>query len=390
MQRDKACLMACASLLWLSPLCLGAAHAAEDRVTVQRLRSDLAERDKAIAAMQRRMDDLERRVVLLARNQAPASPASDQPAQAQRSDGGQAPPGPGTKVGAQTAASGSNVDFQETSRALERSLVLTGGLLLPKGTLEIEPSAQYAYRRTSGLTITPSGPGAFALTGEDIRNQSVAYGPTVRLGLPWRSQFELNVPVVYQHTQSNTGGVVRSRDANGLGDVQATLSKQILLDSGWRPGLIGFVSYKAPTASSKLVDFTNASALGFPGVGVGLTAVKRHDPLVFYGGYSHMFNQADRRNGVKLRPGDSDSVTLGGLLAVSPDVSLRAQFLVEHSREFSQDGARRPGLGSTAGIVSFGASLALSESTVLDVELGAGVTQDSPDFTAAVSLPIRF
>jgi hypothetical protein len=210
------------------------------------------------------------------------------------------------------------------------------------------------------------------------------------LGLPWKSQLELNVPVIYQRTESNTGGLAQARDATGLGDLQATLSKQILQDSGWQPALIGSVSYKAPTASSRLVNLTNGSTLGFPGVGIGLTAVKRRDPLVFFGGYSHEFNQPDRRGGVKVRPGDSDSITLGGILAASPDVSLRMQFLVEHSREFRLDGARQPGLGFTAGIVSFGASMALSESTVVDVEFGAGLTQDSPDFTAAVSFPIRF
>jgi hypothetical protein len=390
MPRDNGCFIASASLLWLSPLCLSTAHATDDPVTVQQLRSDLAERDRAIAAMQRRMDDLEQQVSLLARGRAPASFASDQPAQVQPSGNGQAPPGLGGKVGAQTT-SGSNVQLQEESRALERALVVTGGLLLPKGKIEIQPSAEYAYARTSGLKITPSGPGTVALAAEDVRIQSVAYGPSIRLGLPWSSQFELSVPVVYQHTKSNTGGLVRSTGATGLGDLQATLSKQILPDGRWRPGLIGSVSYKAPTASSELVDLTSgASTFGFPGVGIGLTAVKRHDPLVFWGGYSHLFNLADRRNGVKIKPGDTDSVSVGGMLAVSPDVSLRMRFLVEHSRESRQDGQRRPGLGFTAGIVSFGGSMSLSESIVLDVELGTGVTQGSPDFTAAVSVPIRF
>jgi uncharacterized coiled-coil protein SlyX len=387
MPRDNGCFIACMSLLWLSPLCLGTAHAAEDPVTIQQLRSDLAEKDRALAAMQRRMDHLEQKVSALEQGQTPASSAADRPAQPP-SDG-QASSGPGARIGARTTASGDAAELEEESRALERALVVTGGLLLPRGAFEIQPTAEYAFARTRGLEIMPSASGAVALAVQDVRSQSVAFGATARMGLPLRSQFELSVPLVYQHIKSNTGGVVRSTGATGLGDLQATLSKQILPDRGWRPGLIGSVSYKTPTASSKLVNL-GASTLGFEGVGIGLTAVKRHDPLVFFGGYSHVAYQADRRSGVKIKPGDIDSVHLGGILAVSPDVSLRMQFLVEHSREFKQNGQRQAGLGFTAGIVSFGGSMSLSETTVLDIELGAGVTQGSPDFTAAVSLPIRF
>jgi hypothetical protein len=44
---------------------------------------------------------------------------------------------------------------------------------------------------------------------------------------------------------------------------------------------------------------------GFDVVQTTLTAVKRNDPLVFLGSYTHSFNLATQRNGVAIAPGDA-------------------------------------------------------------------------------------
>jgi hypothetical protein len=380
------------SFLGSIPLCLGTAHAADDYVTVDQLRKALADRDNAIATMQQQIKELQSQ--LSRAGQAAPSPSVARPTSPPVPEQAQSSAGEGAKIGAQTGAPGSEAELQELSRALERSLVLTGGLLLPKWTPELQPSLSYNYASTSGLQIAPTGQNTSTIFAQDIRTHFLTYNTTFRLGLPWASQVQLDVPVNYESAQLNTAGVSRSKSAAGLDDIQVTLSKQFLQDRDWQPGLIGSVSYRAPTASNNLINLENslgsASTLGFPGVGIGFTAVKRHDPLVFFGGYTHSFNFSEQRRGIEVTPGDTDGFNLGGIFAVSPDVSLRTQFEVSYTGDFKAAGTTLAGSGFTTGIVSFGGSVALSNSTLLDVVLGAGVTSSSPDFTATVSLPIRY
>jgi hypothetical protein len=55
----------------------------------------------------------------------------------------------------------------EEARALERTLVRTGGLVLPKGTFEFEPRLQFSYRGSEGLGIVSAG-GVGQVADQDI------------------------------------------------------------------------------------------------------------------------------------------------------------------------------------------------------------------------------
>jgi hypothetical protein len=129
---------------------------------------------------------------------------------------------------------------------------------------------------------------------------------------------------------------------------------------------------------------------GFDAVQTTLTAVKRKDPLVFLGSYTHSFNLATQHDGSSIVPGDANGLTLQTLLAVTPDVSLSSAFLVSFAGDSTVKGRKVEASGQTIGILQLGVSVALSDAVLLIATLGAGLTQATPDFLFGVAMPVRF
>ena len=99
--------------------------------------------------------------------------------------------------------------------------------------------------------------------------------------------------------------------------------------------------------------------------------------------YSHAFEDDG------IRPGDAFGLSLGTVLAASPETSLR--FFVDNAffMNTKVDGRDVPGSDEVVGIFSIGASSILSSRVFVDVELGIGLTEAAPDYTIGVAFPIR-
>jgi hypothetical protein len=129
---------------------------------------------------------------------------------------------------------------------------------------------------------------------------------------------------------------------------------------------------------------------GFPQLQAALTAVRREDPLVFFGtaSYSRVFKR--ERSGSDVDPGDAIGLKGGTLLAASPENSLRASLELSRVGRTRIAGMDVPGSDTTVGILEVGLSRVLTRRTLLDVQIGIGLTADAPDFRLRVAVPIRF
>jgi hypothetical protein len=277
----------------------------------------------------------------------------------------------------------------EGARALERTLARTGGLVLPKGAFELEPRLEYAYRGFEGLRIVTAG-GISQIAPQDISRTEIEASLALRVGLPWSMQVEIRVPYVWAYEDRATFGASRqSEHVSGLGDIEVALAKQFLDERRGRPALLGSLSWKSTTGDHELGRLSPGS--GFPQLQAALTAVLRQDPLVFLGTVSYAYVGERERSGTDVDPGDAIGIKVGALLAASPETSLRAAF------DFTRSGRARvgdtppvAGSDATVGILEIGLATLLTAKTLLDVELGIGVTPDAPDFRVRLALPIRF
>jgi hypothetical protein len=357
----------------------GSAAAENAAVSPAELRELLEKRDAVIIELLRRVDRLEAELETNGRER-PRATAGAPPATG---------PAPAAVPAAGSGGSGDAVDDLEAAeRALERTLVEGGALLLQPGQAELTPRIRFT--RTSRTAPTFLNTDDAMLLGEEERRRNVLDASLgLRIGLPLDSQLELDLPwrMVRERRVLSAGFQTRTaaRDSgSGLQDLSLGLAKTILRDSGWRPDLVGRISWD--TATGRERDGEVFLGDSFHEIGLDLTATKRLDPLVFVGGAS--YQTALRRGGV--RPGDQLGVSLGALLAASPEASLRFFFDQTYIDETRIGGSRVPGSDAFASTFTAGASVVLGRRLLLDVSGGIGLTDDSPDYSLRVALPFRF
>src|SRR5262249_23667112 len=149
-------------------------------------------------------------------------------------------------------AAGPPVDDQELERALERTLVREGALVLPTWGFQVTPQFSYGHwDKIQDPFISNTYIGALS----------------VGMGLPWQSQISVSVPYVFD--QGRDG----NPSSSGFADVGFLLSKELLVENGPVPNLVGSVGWTSPTSRS--------SAVGpipyVSGFQAGFTASKRLD-----------------------------------------------------------------------------------------------------------------
>jgi hypothetical protein len=307
---------------------------------------------------------------------APEQPAPPRPEAAPR------PPAPGPTPSESEEAGVAD----EGARALERALVREGGLVLPRGVIEVEPRLQYTYRGTQGLSVVTVA-GVPQVAQQDVRRNELEASVAVRRGLRGSLQVEARLPYVWiDQNRATSGAVSESERVSGWGDVELGLSKQ--LATARRGGVLGSLVWRSASGQHDLGGLSPGS--GFHQLQAALTAVTREDPLVFFVTPSYIWVFKRERSGVDVDPGDAYGLRAGTLLAASPDTSLRASFELSRFARTRIAGQDVPGSDTTVGILELGLAKLLTRRTLLDVQLGIGLTPDAPDFRLRLALPIRY
>ena len=254
---------------------------------------------------------------------------------------------------------------EELGRALERALVQQGGLLLRAGTYELQPETSYANWDAA------RGPARYA----------VGAALSLRAGLPWESQFQLRVP--YVHVATAAGSAI------ALGDIDLSLSKQLARESPGVPGLIASLGWTGRTGRDGF-DGRVATGGGFNVVQGGLTAVKRSDPLMLYGGVSYAVPLSRQVAGTEIAPGNTFGLRLGTILAANPDTAVNLGMNFGFVRPTRQNGQAVPDSDTVFGTLQIGVGTVLSRNVLLNVAGDIRITGNVPNFRLTLSLPIRF
>jgi hypothetical protein len=280
------------------------------------------------------------------------------------------------------------VDEEAAERALEFTLVQQGALLLPLGRAEFTPSVTYT-RRTGDFPVIVQSGGVNLLGEEDVKRNEFEFFASLFVGLPFDSQLELGLPynlVEQKIVDSVRGTEVResSNTGHGLGDFSVGLAKTVLRERNWLPDVVLRVNWDTGTGESDDNDVPLDG--GFQELTGSISLTKRQDPLVFVGGaaYEAAFEHND------IDPGDSLGFSIGTFLAASPSTSLRVILNQSFIDEFKVDGKKIDGSDQVQSILTFGASAILGRNVLLDGAVGVGLTDDSPDYSISISLPIRF
>jgi hypothetical protein len=313
--------------------CVSLAAAAQ---SIEELKRALAERDATIGELRQRVEALEEQRFPKKKGSAAPIPATA-PAK----------------------------DDEELDRALERTLVQQGGLLLPRGVYEWQPEASYARWDKS------RGP---------LREET-ATALTLRAGLPWDSQLQVRLPYTHVATANSSG--------TALGDASLSVSKQLARErQGW-PGIIASLGWSVRTGRDGF-DGTAPTGSGFNTVSGALTLVKRQDPLMYYGGISYAHSSSRSIGGADLAPGDARGLRFGGILAATPDTALNVGLNLAFGDRSRFNGQAVADSDATLGTLQIGVGTVLTRDMLLNVSADLRIEGNVPNYRLTASLPIRF
>lgn len=342
----------------------------------------LAERDAIIIDLLRRVRALENRVTVEQpvdhSNQAQPDVSAAIAPQPSTASAEPAAPQPGQFV----------VDELAAERALERSLVDTGALLLPQGQAEFSPLFSFQQISLSDASTAVIDGDTF-VSNRTITQDVFSAGLSLRYGLPWQSQIELFLPyrvVGRAETSDVLGSIVSNQHTTGrgIGDLRIGLAKTLLGGGDGQLGLIGRLTWDSGTG--KGTDNGIALGAGFNELQGSLTAIHRLDPLVLIGslGYQYTFEKDG------IQPGKEYLFSFGTSLAVSPEASLSLFFNQSYRDDLKIGGTSIDGTGELVSSMSVGTSIIVSPRMLLQVNAGTGLTNGAPDYSLFVSLPFRF
>ena len=372
----------------------------EQRDTVvEELKQRLEDRDASVRQLEDRVEQLERLIKsipgITANGNAATSPAAvartepSAPAPTQTSVKDQADRNSNTTAqvpdDAQTPPGQVTVDPEAAERALERTLVLTGDLLLPVGKADVEPFVSYQFDDTTSSALLNAG-GDLIATNRRVERDEISAGVNLRVGLPFDSQIEFGLPYEFVRQQENQELSAEASDddsGSGIGDLRVGVAKTLIREEGWIPDLVGRITWDSDTGENN----DNGVALNsdFHEIIGSVSAIKRQDPFAFVGrlSYEHAFENDN------IQPADRFGVGAAAFLAASPETSLSLAFNASFRDDLEINGTTINGSDENQATLSFGVSSVLARGTLLNVTAAAGLTDDSPDYSIFMSLPVR-
>lgn len=287
--------------------------------------------------------------------------------------------------------------------------------LTPHGKFVFEPSYQFVHSTDNrvalvGFSVIP----AITIGLIDVRRVSRdihTLALTGRYGVTSRFEVEAKVPWVHASSNTQTRALATpsftdetfDASGSGLGDVELAARYQFNAFRGDNAVYIGHLRYKSRTGTGVFevpIDETGLqtelpTGSGFDGLQTGVTFLYPSDPAVFFGGAAYTYNFArDVGHGFgRVRPGSVVDLNAGMGLALNERASFSIGY--QHSivgsmqqrdpEEVARVLARTGRL--QLGTMRFGLGYRLTPKTNLNVSLGVGVTDDTPDFELTVRFP---
>ncbi|MGZ5049678.1 MAG: hypothetical protein ACXWF8_03835 [Methylobacter sp.] len=364
---------------------------APDDALANRLMQKLDERDKLIDNLQQRVQQLESSNTARPSNNQQAAAAATPPdknAAVSAANQAAAQKKPATAQPGKPGAGSFDVDEDAAQRALERTLVQTGALLLPFGQAEIQPFATYTRRENKQPFLFLNNNAGLQVANASLRRNQFDMGANLLVGLPFETQAELRIPyqVVNQSvvTTDGTKSIENNTNADSLANVRVGLAKTLTHEGTWMPDLTARVAWDAPTG--KMTDNNIALNTGFTDFVASLTALKRQDPLAFTGTVA--YQKTLKKNGIE--PGDQISLNVGATLAASPQTSLSIGLQQIYSRETKINNVKVPGSDNVSSAFTLGASSTIGRSLFVSLLGGIGLTESAPSYFFNVTIPFRF
>lgn len=320
---------------------------------------------------------------------------ADEAASAQSSAGGGDANAARDALAQQAGDASSEKNLEQVFQASEKTYSL-----LKAGKVGLLYDFDYSYYRDSRIDIAISDSSSqltrFRIE-EDAQNTftnslELSYGVWDNL------TFTTSLPLIAKYDTQN------DLNTYGLGDISFGVRWQPIPLKRGLPTTTLFANLSTATGDSPYdinVSQDLSTGKGYYSLSAGASVSKVADPIVLFASASFSTNTRisdlnQNRNGrilTTVEPGDSLGFSMGLAYALNYDVSMTASY--QQSYAFSsQYGFDNGDVVQTAsqvsGSLSFSLGLRTSANRIVNVSLGYGLTEDTPDMTLGFSMPIDF
>jgi hypothetical protein len=280
--------------------------------------------------------------------------------------------------------------------------------LLKAGRIAANYDLNYSYIGTEAIDIGFNDSGSIDLFKiENTRSHTVTNSVSVDYGLFDNLTVTGTLPFVSKFTQSQDFSGVE----NGIGDVSFGARFQPFVQTAAGPTFTLTSTVSLPTGRSpfKTIRGSNLSTgAGYGTLTVGINGSQVLDPVALFGSLNfsvatsahnlHQHNSVDDTTLTDVRPGKSVGFGAGFTYALSYNTSTTVSFqetvtTPSHINYLLADGTPadpRATAMQVAAILNFGLGLRLNPKTTVNLSAGIGLTNDSPDFSLGLNLPLTF
>lgn len=273
--------------------------------------------------------------------------------------------------------------------------------LLRAGAMSLYFSGDYSYYRNDAIDIAVGESGISRFQIENDAQHSFGASLSFDYGVKDNITFNTRVPVQYKYDTR------RSNQEPMLGDISFGLRWQPF---SVRPGATNTTFYSTlSTATGDSPYEINPSkdlsgGKGYYSLGFGASFSKIIDPVVLFAstGYTYAFKATglNQRRGQsnrvlkRVEAGDSINFSMGLAYSLSYEVSVSASYQQSYNFAskfyFVRGGDKEVGESpdSTSSIINTSLGLRTPKNRIVNVSMGFGLTEDSPDVILGVSMPI--
>lgn len=272
--------------------------------------------------------------------------------------------------------------------------------LLKQGKVGLQYDVDYSYYRDSRVDIAISD-NSSTLTRFRIQEDAqhtISNNFDVTYGVRNNLTLSMSVPLVTKFdTQSDLS-------TTGLGDVGLGLRWQPVPLKRGLPSTTLFAGLSTATGDSPYeinVSENLATGKGYYSLSMGGSMSKVADPIVLFASASYststQVSGLDQLRGGRIlntiEPGDSIGGSMGLAYSLNYDVSVTASYQQSYgfSTKFTfSNGDYVSTAPSTSSMLNFSLGLRTNPKRIVNVNLGYGLTEDTPDVTLGFSMPIDF
>jgi hypothetical protein len=290
--------------------------------------------------------------------------------------------------------------LRETLSAADRqySLLKTG-----KQAITYDLTYSYIGQQLIDATFTDDKLTQFQI--QNTRGHTVTNTVSVDYGVKDNLTANVTIPFVSKYSQSESFSGL----SNAFGDVSLGVRFQPFPLSREFPALTATGTLRLPTGRSpfKTIDGQGlATGAGYTSMTLGVNASKVVDPVALFGSFNvsyglpakHLYQQRSGKTLVEMHPGAGFGFGVGFAYALSYNITSTMSFQESISARSKLKlvdslGAPLPDARTSmqsSAMLNFGLGVRMSPLTTVNFTVGIGLTNDSPDFTFGMNMPLQF